>query len=752
MTIDPVDSSKIEAQRELDAATERSLAETLSTISTKIRSYHPDADLSLLKAAYLFAKEAHQKQRRKSGELYIVHPVSVASIISGLKLDVPSICAGFLHDVIEDTTVSLADLEDRFGSEISALVDGVTKLTKLPRASRAATQAENFRKMLIAMAQDIRVIMIKLSDRVDNMRTLEHMSVDRQERIARETIDIYAPLANRLGIFWMKAELEDLSFQYIYPKAYQDLVDSLDLGRDARDNYVDAVIAQLSTMMDENEIVSTVSGRQKNLWSTYRKMRRSNQRVDQLHDIIAFRIVTKTIRDCYSALGVVHENFTPIPGRFKDYIAMPKANQYQSLHTTILGPAGKRVEVQIRTEAMHEVCEYGIAAHWVYKENEGSASSRRGDNQSGSVDDQKKFRWLRQLMEFQRDLSDPAEFIDAVKIDLFDDEVYVFTPDGDVKALPKDATPIDFAFSVHSEVGLRCTGARVNGQIVTLKHRLSNGDTVEILTSASQRPSKDWLNHCASARARSKIRNYIHKEKRQRGRELGKELLEKIFRKNGHSFTKLQKKGRLREVAEVLKAAQGEEELLMMVGIGKITPNNVLRVLFPTQEIKKPTVIDRQVVSKPSGYHRVKTKKTGIEVQGEQDLLVRLAHCCNPLPGDAITGFITRGRGISIHRFDCPRALDIDPERQVDVNWTNQLPTEYPVTINVYSVDTAGILAELSKIFSESGISIKQANCQTYDGGSAINTFYFHVVHVDKLRQVMHAIQRIRGVSRVERL
>lgn len=719
-------------------------ATELEDILERVRQYNPNADVVQIRRAFTGAYEAHDGQRRKSGEPYFIHPASVARIITDLKLDVPSICAGLLHDCVEDTEMSLKDLQTRFSDEIAFLVDGVTKLGKFPWTTREERQAENFRKMLVAMAKDIRVILIKLADRTDNMRTLEHMSEDGQDRIARETMDIYAPLANRLGIYWLRAELEDLSFRYLYPNEYAQLVDDLEATGEQRKQYVAEVEGILRRIMADNEIRCEVQGRTKNLWGIYSKMRQSKRTLDQIYDVVAFRVLSNNIRDCYAALGVVHEKFTPIPGRFKDYVAMPKPNQYQSLHTSLIGPRGERMEVQIRTYQMHRICEEGIAAHWVYKEGRGILSS----------DDQQKFAWLRQLVEFQRDLKDPTEFIDAVKIDLFADEVYVFTPNGDVKAFPAGATPVDFAYSIHTEVGNHCAGAKVNGQMVPLRHKLRNGDTVEIITNPNQRPNKDWLKTCSTARARSKIRHYVRTEQRERGRALGKELLERAFRQAGQSLSKAQKQGDLKRVAVELRCGNKEDDLLMQVGFGKVVPGQVLKIIFPslTPEAKPEEPKGRlQRISQIFTKAR-RRAPSGIQVQGEDDVLVRFAHCCNPLPGDAIMGFITRGRGVTVHKLDCPKALDLDPERRIEVSWDSDAQVQHPVTINVHSTDKPGLLADVSKTFSEQSVNISQANCRVTANGRAINTFHFQVLHLDHLKQVMRALQRIKGVYSVERV
>ncbi|MCB9558694.1 MAG: bifunctional (p)ppGpp synthetase/guanosine-3',5'-bis(diphosphate) 3'-pyrophosphohydrolase [Deltaproteobacteria bacterium] len=717
-----------------------SLVQVVDLIA-KVKRYNGNADEGLIRRAYDFAASAHNGQKRKSGDPYFIHPASVSSIIADLRLDVPSICAGLLHDCVEDTACTVDELRQDFSPEIAFLVDGVTKLGKIPWNTREERQAENFRKMLLAMAKDIRVILIKLADRTDNMRTLQFMSEDGQGRIAQETMDIYAPLANRLGIYWLRAELEDHAFRYLYPNEQRKLVEELAASDRERRRYIRAVERRLRQVMEENDIVCTVVGRPKNLWGIFNKMQRAGRTLDQIHDIVAFRVVTDSIRNCYAALGVVHENFTPIPGRFKDYLAMPKPNGYQSLHTSLIGPEGERMEVQIRTQEMHRVAEEGIAAHWVYKEGKSVVSA----------DDQEKFHWLRQLVEFNTDLKDPAEFIDAVRIDLFADEVYVFTPRGEVRAFPRGATPVDFAYSIHTEVGATCAGARVNGLIVPLRYKLQNGDTVEIITNSSQRPNKDWLKFVVTARARSKIRHHIRTEEREKGRTLGKELLERAFRKKGHSLARVQRDGSLSRAAVALRVGDREEDLFMQVGFGKVTAAQVVRTVLPEEDEggEEPARRAPGALSRLLGRVR-RHEPSGIRVQGEDDVLVRFAACCSPLPGDPIVGFITRGRGVTVHKLTCVKSLDLAPERRIDVSWDGGAHSEHPVTLYVHTADKPGILAEISKSFAEQGVNISQAECRV-TGERAVNAFHFRVSHLDHLKRVMRAIQRIKGVFSVER-
>ena len=720
----------------------------LADILTKVETYHPGADVELIKRAYVFAAKAHDGQMRRSGDPYVVHPLSVASIITDLRLDVPSVCAGLLHDCVEDTSVTVDELGQVFSPEVAFLVDGVTKLGKIPWSTREERQAENFRKMLLAMARDIRVILVKLADRLDNMRTMDHMPPEKQERIARETMDIYAPLANRLGIMWVKCELEDLAFKYLEPVEFENLRVALAKTEKERHKYIVEVEKLVHKEMEAGGVPCTVKGRAKHLWSIHQKMKKTGRELEQIYDAIGFRVVTDSVRQCYEALGVAHSRWTPIPGRFKDYIALPKPNMYQSLHTTVMGPYGQRIEIQIRTAEMHKVAEDGIAAHWRYKEGKPALITEK---------DERKFSWLRQLMEWQQDLKDPTEFIETVKIDLFADEVYVFTPKGDVKALPKGATPIDFAYAVHTEVGNKCSGARVNGAIVPLRYQLRNGDTIEIITSPTQRPNKDWLKLAITSRAKTKIRHLLRTEQRERARTLGRDLLERELRKWGISLGKAQKNGELDKAVSELRAGT-QDDLIALVGYGKLTAAQVVDVLVPEERrLKGPpeepapsgnpiTNLFRKVT------RRVVSQPTGIAVAGEGDILVRYAKCCAPLPGDAIIGFITRGRGVTVHTRDCQKALDLDPDRRVEVTWDGKTKAKRPVSIQVVCADKPGILAVISQSFTDAGVNISQAHCRATDDNKAVNTFSFSVQDLDQLKNVMRSIQKINGVFSVERV
>ena len=715
----------------------------LTDILDKVRSYHPTADTDLINKAYVYSSRMHEGQLRKSGDPYFIHPVSVAGIIADMRLDAASVCAALLHDVVEDTAVTERDIAQLFGDEVAFLVDGVTKLGKINFISKEDQQAESFRKMLVAMARDIRVLLVKLADRLDNMRTMEHMKPDAQERISRETLEIYAPLAGRLGINWLKSDLEDLAFRWLYPDAYLDLVKKTKAVSRDREKYTTDVTHRIQAMLIERGFAVDVSGRVKHLYSVYRKMRTSQCDFDQIHDYVAFRVVMENVADCYAALGVVHSQWTPIPGRFKDYIALPKPNNYQSLHTTVIGPGHKRIEVQIRTPEMHKTAELGIAAHWSYKERSGGLDAK----------DAARFAWLRQLMEFQKDVTDPAEFIDSVKGDLFSDEVYVFTPKGDVKVFPRGSTPIDFAYSIHSEVGNRCTGARVNGSIQKLAYKLHNGDVIDILTSPSQHPSKDWLDMSVTAKARSHIRGYVRGEERKRSIKMGRDLLEREMHKRDLSFTRLVKSGELEKVVEKL-SVQSVEELYAQVGYGKIAGSDVIKAILPERVEEQPKAM---ASLRPGFVERVTRKVTGnnenaIRIADMDDVLVRFANCCSPVPGDPVTGWITRGRGVTVHRRECRKAMELDPERRIEVSWTGGSKIDRPVQLRVVTADKPGVLARLSTELGTAGVNIKEANCRVGVDGRAINLFTFTVSDLSRLKALMRGLQKLDGVYEVERV
>ncbi len=713
----------------------------LEQILTGISGYDPNADLELVRRAYDFASRAHEGQTRRSGDPYVTHPVSVAEIIAELKLDIASVCAGLLHDCVEDTTATVEQLTTLFGKEIAFLVDGVTKLGKLPWSTKEEQQAENFRKMLLAMARDIRVILVKLCDRLDNMRSLHHLPPEKQERIAAETMQIYAPLANRLGIAWIKVELEDLAFKYLQPGEYEQLAQEVQKTLAERNEYIETVEKLIAKEMHDHGVPCEVVGRAKHFWSIYQKMKKTGRTFEEIHDAIGFRVVTDNQMNCYQALGVAHQTWTPIPGRFKDYIALPKPNLYQSLHTAVIGPRGERIEVQIRTREMQAVAEHGIAAHWKYKEGK-------------PVDSDKKFAWLRQLMEHQKELRDPTEFLESVKLDLFGDEGYVFTPRGDVKALPKGATPIDLAYAVHSTIGDHCSGARVNGMIVPLRYQLRNGDTVEIITNPNQKPNKDWLNLVKTARARTKIRYLLRKEQRERAIALGKDILDKGLRKKNLTLARSEKD--LDHAARELRLGDSDE-LIIQVGYGKVTVQQVLEKLLPgdTKKADEPERKEKKTEGMLAQLIRKVTRRqssSGILVAGDADILVRFARCCSPLPGDLVVGYISRGKGVTVHRRDCDKGLDLDPERRIDVSWDGHGKGSHEVAIQVLCADKPGLLATISQSFSDQGVNISQAHCRATENGRAVNTFHASVKDLDQLKGVIRALSRIKGVYSVDRV
>lgn len=727
------------------AALARNRMLTSQELIRRVQEYHPGADVDLIARAYSYAEEAHKGQTRKSGDPYFSHPISVAEVIIGLRLDAASVIAGLLHDVVEDTLATNADIEREFGAEVAFLVDGVTKLSKINFASKEDRQAENFRKMLIAMARDIRVLLVKLCDRLDNMRTLEHMKPEAQDRIARETMEIYAPLANRLGIARFKSELEDLAFKYLEPQAYADLNQKVLGTKTERDKYTADVSKVLQAKLAEQGFAADVTGRAKHFYSIWRKMQAQQCDFDQVYDVIAFRVLVESVADCYASLGVIHSQWTPVPGRFKDYVALPKPNMYQSLHTTVIGPGRERIEVQIRTHEMHRVAEQGIAAHWRYKERN-----------SGGVDpkDAARFGWLRQLMEFQKDMKDPAEFLESVKVDLFQDEVYVFTPKGDVRVFPRGSTPVDFAYAIHSEVGDHCSGARANGAIVPLRYKLRNGDVVEVMTNPNQQPNKDWLDFVTTSRAKGRIRSHLRADQREKSLKLGRELLEKEMHQTGISMARLTKNdAEVRKLNEHFNV-QTFDELLIGIGYGKFTARDIIEFIAPPQAGAKEMVPPASL--KESRIESLVRKVTGrdshgIKLNGIDDVLVRYTKCCNPLPGDEIIGFISRGRGITVHRRNCPKALDTDPERRVEISWDARAKINRPVQLRVMTANRPGILATVGQTFHDQGINISEATCRAGDDGRATNTFSFLCSDLAQLKGVMRQLQRIPGVIAVER-
>jgi GTP pyrophosphokinase len=716
----------------------------LNEILDKVSAYSPDADLELIRRAYILSAKCHAGQVRKSGEPYLIHPLAVADILADLKLDIETIAVGLLHDVIEDTLITFDELKELFGQDIADMVDGLSKIAKISFKSKEEAQAENFRKMMFAMAKDIRVILVKLADRTHNMRTLEHMSREKQQRIAEETLKIYAPIANRLGIQRLKIELEDLSFQYLHRDVFDQIQSKLEENQEQRNAYMERVKGLLMQAMEQNQIDCDVSGRVKHIYSIYKKMVRNNVEFEQIYDLTAFRIITDTVGQCYQVLGVVHAMYRPISERFKDYIAVPKSNGYQSLHTTVIGPGGEHIEIQIRTRQMHQIAESGIAAHWRYKEGR-LALSR---------DDIEKVSKLRQLYEFARELKDPTEFMESIKDDLFSDEIYVFTPKGEVKEFPEGATPLDFAFSVHTEVGLHTVGAKVNGRIVPLRYQLRNGDAVEILTQPSAKPSSDWLNIAFTSRARTKIRNFLRQEERERGRELGREMLEREFKRHSLNLNRIVKDGDLKKILPNLHV-RSIDELFIAVAVGKVLIDKVLLEFIPAEQLhpeKKAQSATNIVGMIRDRFIPQRKSSSPVLIKGEGDILVSFARCCSPLHGDPIIGLITTGRGITVHMADCPNVLNMDPERRIEVAWDENVKSPRNVKVRVVCVNRQGLLLSMSKAISHEGVNITSAECRSIEDQKAVNNFEITVLDRSTLQQVMWALERIKGVISVERV
>ena len=709
-------------------------------ILERLTSYHPNADIELLKKAYVFSAKVHLGQVRLSGEPYLNHPLEVAGILTQLKLDMASVATGLLHDTVEDTLTTFNEIQENFGEEIAQLVDGLTKISLISLRSSEEHQAENFRKMILAMVKDIRVILIKLADRLHNMRTLQYQSPEKQVEIAQETLDIYAPLADRLGIDWIKSELEDLAFQYLHPEIYEEIRRKIAKREKERARYIDEVKRALMKKLYENHIEGEVTGRLKQIYSIYLKMKDQNIDFDQVYDITAFRVIVNSIKECYDVLGIIHSIWKPIPGKFKDYIGLSKENMYQSLHTTVIGPYGERIEIQIRTHEMHKIAEEGIAAHWKYKE--GKVVEEAED---------KRFTWLRQLLEWQRDLKDNREFIESVKVDLFPNEVYIFTPKGEVRQFPIGSTPVDFAYSVHSDIGNHCVGAKVNGKIVPLRYELRSGDTIEILTSPNQKPSKDWLKLVKTSRAKTKIRQWFTVEEREKSINLGKDILEKELRRYELQQTKLIKSGELAKVANEF-SFQGVEDLIAAVGYGKVTANQIIGKILPQEKLEQ----QKEELEGGRFKHLIqkitRSPKDALLIRGIDNVMVRYAGCCNPVPGDKVVGFITRGRGVTIHTVDCQNAIDDDPHRKVEVEWDSKKEYIYPVRIRIYSDDKKGLLAEISNSISSNGANIKNARVDTTEDRNAVSTFEVEIRDLNHLNKVIRALGKIKGVHQVERM
>lgn len=693
----------------------------INDVLEALRAYRPQADLNLVRRAYVFSAQVHRGHLRLSGEPYLTHPLNVAHILTRLRTDEYAVATGLLHDTLEDTCTTPEQLEELFGPRIAFLVDGVTKIGRVTFRSQEERQAESFRKMILAMTKDLRVLLVKLADRLHNMRTLQFLPPERQRTIAQETLEIYAPLANRLGIGWMRVELEDLCFRYLHPQAYRELEQRLAEGAQERQRYVEEVLEVLRQRLEAAGLRARLSGRPKHLYGIWRKMTENHLELDQVYDLVGFRIIVDTVKQCYEALGVIHSCWTPVPGRFKDFIAMPKQNMYQSLHTTVIGPGGRPIEIQIRTEAMHRIAEEGISAHWKYKEG-------------GEVDEREDryFSWLRRMLDWQQELRDPRDFLDALRLDLFPDEVYVFTPKGEVRSFPRGATPVDFAYSIHTEVGHRCAGARVNGRLVPLDYQLQSGDQVEIITSSRHKPSPDWLTFVKTSRARAKIREFLRVEERQRLRELGRASCERAFRRAGRNFS-----AEAEQLAQRL-GYRSVDDLLVAVGSGKVAARALAAPRARRGSRSRPS-------APPSGEGPVWIPEVGA-------VEVRLARCCNPLPGDPIVGHVTRGHGITVHLAACPRVVGVSPERRVEVRWSPQRVGTRPAKIRVVCQDQRGLLAQMSSSISAAEANISQAHVHTTPDGRAISLFEVEVRDLDHLKQVMRSLEHVPGVFQVERL
>ena len=714
------------------------------TIIEKLRKNHPDADEELLRRAYLFSARQHRGQTRQSGEPYLVHPLEVANILADLNLDPICVATGLLHDIVEDTETSAEEIEDYFGPEIAHLVDGLTKISKLDHASSEERQALNMRKMLLAMVDDVRVVLVKLADRLHNMRTLEYLPGEKRRRIAQETLDVYAPIAHRLGMARVRGELEDLAFKHLEPEEYQKLKELVESRRSRLEAFLEEVKQRILDMMATSGIqIVYIEGRIKRLFSIYQKLRRQQINIDQVYDLVAMRIITESVRDCYAALGVIHTAWKPIPGRFKDWLAIPRENFYQSLHTSVVGEGGQSFEVQIRTREMQSIAEEGIAAHWKYKEG------RRGTH----TDEDEAFVWLKRLVEWQQDVKDSREFLDSLKLDLYPKEVYCFTPKGKVIELPRGATPVDFAFLIHTQVGLACVGAKVNSRIVPLKYQLRNGDVVEIMTSPSAHPSRDWMNFAKTSRARAKIRHYLAESERTTAIELGKKLFEKEADRFRLNTKKMLSNGDLDRIAADYGVARADD-LLAAIGYGKVLPRNVIAKLLPPDRVgeieleKRPTL--KQVVKRALGL------QDRIVVKGIDDVMVYRARCCNPIRGEDIIGYITRGKGVAVHSNRCPNmpGLLVNPERLIDVEWMKadaKHESAYPVTMKLVTEDRPGMVADVTQAIAGVGTNIRDIRASLDDEGRGQLVLTAEIFDLKHLERIIGALKSVRGVMDVER-
>jgi GTP pyrophosphokinase len=708
-----------------------------------VQRHHPGADLELLRKAYIFSAIEHKGQTRASGEPYLIHPLEVAATLAEMRMDPACVAVGLLHDVLEDTLTTPERIQEYFGDDVLHIVEGVTKISKIPFSTSEERQAENFRKLLLAMVDDVRVILVKLADRLHNMRTLRHLPEDRRVRIARETMDIYAPLAGRLGMSKIKNELEDLAFQYLEPEAYRDLGAQVAERRKQATAFIEKLKAVVTEKLAAVGLQATLEGRIKRLYSIHQKLRRQRIDLDQVYDFVALRIVVPTIPDCYAALGVLHNLWRPVPGRIKDFIAMPRPNGYQSLHTSVIGEEGHPFEVQIRTPEMHGVAEEGIAAHWKYKEG-----------RSGFDKDDRAFAWLRQLLEWQQEVKDPHEFLNSLKLDLYPEEVYCFTPKGDVKTLPRGASPVDFAYAIHTEVGNQCVGARVNGKMVPLRYKLKNGDIVEILTSPGHNPSRDWLALTVTNRARAKIRHYLNTAEKQQALEIGKKHFERELKRYDLTLKKLvAEPGRVEALAQELGVGTKLEDLFLAVGYGKLSMRQVLSRLVPADRLEAAPEPERPRPLADAVKRLLRVGDERIKVKGTDDLLIYRAKCCNPIMGEPIVGYITRGKGVSVHSRSCPNVMNLmyDPERRIEVEWERGTGGAYEVRISVAVEDRPGLLAAITAIVAEMNTDIRDAEARTFDDRTASIELTLRIQDLKHLEKVVKSIRGVSGVLEVER-
>ena len=717
----------------------------MQNVLSRLAANSTEAEQGLVRKAYAYAAAAHAGQVRLSGEPYLSHPLAVAEILAELGFDAHAVSAGLLHDTVEDTKVTLEEVDAEFGEQVADIVDGVTKISMMSFDSKEEQQAENIRKMILAMSHDIRVPVVKLADRTHNMRTLDFQKPHRRQPIAKETMDIYAPLANRLGLHRIKLELENLSFKYLHPDKYGQIFDWMESNQVVERQLISKIIARLEGILEENQIKGTVWGRIKHAYSIYRKMMEQNLTLEDMHDILAFRVIVKDVRDCYAMLGLVHAQWKPVPGRFKDYISMPKANGYQSLHTTVIGPEGERIEIQFRTEDMHRLAEHGVASHWLYKERDHSVD----------VKDAPEFEWLREILDRQGEETDSKEFMHSLRLDLFKDEVYVFTPAGDVKELPEGATPLDFAFLIHTQVGSRCVGAKVNGKLVPLGTPLKSGDAVEIITDKNRHPSRDWLKIVKTAKARNRIQQYLRTEERAAAVILGREMLEKEGRKMGIALNRAEKDGHLRSVTQALSMST-VDDLLASVGYARYTPKAILKriqlLISPPEAVELPEAVADTPVGKKKAHPANETSgSSAISVRGVDNMLLRFAKCCNPVPGDPIIGFVSRGRGVIVHTSTCPNVQELEPDRLISVQWDGHETQPFPVRIHVLSVNEKGALAEVAIVLRDEDVNILSCILQsTLDNRSEME-FEIEVRDVAHLYHVIDKLRHLKSIIEVMR-